>query len=415
MFRVVIDATPVTPRPSGVGFHIGNLIAALAAMQGPEAFRLGLSYQPSLKQWLRRDRSVPPALVAHGERDGDVRCIPLPVRLTNALNAVPGLAGGYFERSLDYPDILHGTNFSVYPRKTARTLLTLYDLTFLRYPQYVDGVARRYGDRIWQYLQWTDRILTISEHSKRDIVELLGVAPERVHVTYLASRYASAMLEQGATVAPEWTDARPGLVFPPPGLAAPPGLTAPPSGLAYDFSQSYILFVSTLEPRKNVTGLIAAFDHLKRTEAVPHHLVLVGRRGWNAEPIFEAMARSPWAQQIHHLDYLDDAAVEYLYRHAAVFAFPSHYEGFGLPVLEAMALGVPVVTSNTSSLPEVAGDAAVLVDPAEPESIAAGLAAVVGDAQRRAELIQRGFAQVQKFSWRATALGTVQAYRALLS
>jgi glycosyltransferase involved in cell wall biosynthesis len=393
MFRAVIDATPLTPQPSGVGFHVLNLIQALAKLQVSTDFQLGVSFQPPLKQWLRGDFSVPPPL-----RDqADLTVIPWPVRLTNAVNAMPlrspEWAGQYFEQTLGRPDILHGTNFSVYPRHRARTLLTIYDLTCLKYPHYVDGVARRYGDRLKHCLQWTDGILTISEHSKRDIVEYLNVKPDTVYVAYLASRYGD-----------------PG--DHPTEASSPGSLKA---GLAPPIPDPYILFVSTIEPRKNVIGLVQAFNQLKRTLDIPHHLVLVGRKGWNYQPIFAEMARSPWTEQIHHLDYLSDAAVAACYRHAAVFAFPSYYEGFGLPVLEAMTLGAPVVTAATSSLPEVAGDAAILVDPHDPASIAAGIAQVLTDPQLRATLVQRGKIRARQFSWETTALDTLKAYRELLS
>lgn len=396
MFRAVIDATPLTPQPSGVGFHVLNLIQALAKLQVPEDFHLGISYQPSLKHWLRGDFSIPSPLQDQVDRT----VIPWPVRVTNAVNAMPlrstTWAGQYFEQVLGRPDILHGTNFSVYPRHRARTLLTIYDLTCLKYPHYVDGVARRYGDRLKHCLKWTDGILTISEHSKRDIVEYLNVKPEIVYVAYLASRYGDHE-DLGSA------------------LAALPLSGSPNGGIAPPISEPYILFVSTIEPRKNVIGLVHAFNQLKKTLEIPHHLVLVGRKGWNYQPIFAEIAQSPWTDQIHHLDYLSDTALAACYRHAAVFAFPSHYEGFGLPVLEAMTLGVPVVTAATSSLLEVAGDAAILVDPHDPESIAAGIAQVLDDSQLRATLVQRGKIRARQFSWETTALDTLKAYRELLS
>ncbi len=395
-----MDATPIAPQPSGVGFHLLNLIQALIPQQisknSQPDFQLGLSYQPSFKDWVQHGRSRQFTLPDIVKQHADSTVIPLPVRLTNLLYNVPNWSGPYFERSLHAPDIIHGTNFSVYPRQKARTLLTIYDLTCWRYPHYVDAVARGYGDRLRQCLPWTDGILTISEHAKRDIVEFLGVDPDQVYVSYLASRYS----EPAAGPSPE----------PPPDSALDSAIA-----VDYDFTQPYILFVSTLEPRKNVVGLVQAFNRLKQTLDIPHRLVLVGRKGWDYQPIFAEIARSPWTHHINHLDYLSDAAVAWLYRRAAVFAFPSHYEGFGLPVLEAMTLGAPVVTSNTSSLPEVAGDAAILVDPDDVAAIADGIAQVLQDPQLRDRLIQRGRQQARRFSWESTALATLKAYRGLLA
>ncbi|WP_263970717.1 glycosyltransferase family 4 protein [Leptolyngbya sp. KIOST-1] len=176
----------------------------------------------------------------------------------------------------------------------------------------------------------------------------------------------------------------------------------------------YILFVSTLEPRKNVVRLIQAFDQLKTQHQINHQLVLVGQKGWQFEPIFEAIAASPWRHHIRHLDYLSDAEVAYCYQNADVFAYPSLYEGFGLPVLEAMTLGCPVVTANTSSLPEVAGDAALMVDPTSVEELAEALGRVIGDRALRQTLIERGYQQADQFSWTRTAKSTLAAYRSLL-
>jgi glycosyltransferase involved in cell wall biosynthesis len=160
--------------------------------------------------------------------------------------------------------------------------------------------------------------------------------------------------------------------------------------------------------------LIQAFDQLKATHRVDHHLVLVGQKGWQFDPIFEAIAASPWQHHICHLNYLSDAEVAYCYANADVFAYPSLYEGFGLPVLEAMTLGCPVVTANTSSLPEVAGDAALMIDPTSVEELAAALWQVIGNRTQRQTMIQQGYQQAAQFSWTRTAKATLAAYRSLL-
>jgi glycosyltransferase involved in cell wall biosynthesis len=183
----------------------------------------------------------------------------------------------------------------------------------------------------------------------------------------------------------------------------------------YDFSKPYLLFVSTLEPRKNINNLIRAFNLLKRKYKIEHQLVLIGQKGWNYEPIFREIERSAWRSQIHHLDYLSDEMVAVFYSKADAFVYPSHYEGFGLPVLEAMTLGAPVITSNTSSLPEVAGDAALLIDPDDPTSLADAILKVIGDSQFRSELIQKGKERAKLFSWERTAQETLKAYKSLLT
>lgn len=398
MLKIIVEATPVLPKPSGVGLYVLSLLAALESLQSSENFHLGLVYQPSLKSWVRCDFSVPDIL----SRYEHLEVLPLPVRLLNLLARLPSDALlTRLEHRFGQPDIYHGTNYAVYPCQQSLRVMTIYDLSFLRYPEYVTAVVRTYGERVRQCLGWTDLVITISESSKRDIVELLGVPPERVWVTPLASRYAddSQRISQDVT-AVDWGNSR---------------SVREPTRNEYSFrNRPAILFVSTLEPRKNVVRLIQAFDRLKTKHQIDHQLLLVGQKGWQFEPIFEAIAASPWRHHICHLDYLSDAEVAYCYQKADVFAYPSLYEGFGLPVLEAMTLGCPVVTANTSSLPEVAGDAALLVDPTSVEDLAEALWQVIDDRALRQTMIARGYQQAAQFSWTRTAKSTLAAYRSLL-
>ncbi len=381
--KVIVEATPILPKPSGVALYVINLLAALQQLQESEGFELGISYQPSLKNWLRGNLAVPEVLSDHS----NITVLPLPLRLLNLLESIPGKPLiGSLEHRFGKPDIYHGTNYAVYPCRHSLRIMTIYDLTFIRYPDYVTAVVRTYKQRVKQCLDWTDLVITISESSKQDIVNFLGVAPERVKVTPLASRYAVDALNR-----------------------------SPIAGEAVNLGdRPYILFVSTLEPRKNIIGLVKAFNLLKSTQHLPHQLVLVGQKGWQVQPILQAIESSPWRNHIRHLDYLSDAQVAYCYQNADVFAYPSLYEGFGLPVLEAMTLGCPVVTANTSSLPEVAGDAAILVDPQNPEELAAALGLVIGDPALRHSLIDKGYRQAAKFSWTDTAKSTLEAYRSIL-
>jgi glycosyltransferase involved in cell wall biosynthesis len=382
-----------------------NLLAALRSLQAPEGFALGVAYQPSLKNWLRGNWSLPEALADYD----DARVMPLPVRVLNLLANVPNNPVlGQLEHRFGQPDVYHGTAFAVYPCRHSLRVMTIHDLAFIRHPEYVTRVVRTYDQRVRQCLGWTDLVVTVSESSKRDIVELLGVPPERVWVTPLGSRYAADTQggHRATTVVDlgdSGTDTR--------------SESVPVSGMPQAIrsaNRPFILFVSTLEPRKNVVRLIQAFNQLKTDRKIDHQLVLVGQKGWQVEPIFEAIAASPWRHHIRHLDYLSDAEVAYCYSQADVFAYPSLYEGFGLPVLEAMTLGCPVVTANTSSLPEVAGDAALLVDPANVDELADALWRVIDDRTLRQSLIDQGYRQAAEFSWARTAKATLSAYRSLL-
>ncbi len=389
MIKVVIDATPIQQKPSGVGLYVANLIRSLHELQTQENFQLGIAYQPGFKNWLRGNLSVPELLHNYS----NISLIPIPVRLSSLLLSLSQnpLISGYFEQRLNYPDIFQGTNYSVYCCRNSKLLINIYDLTFIKYPDYIDSVVKQYENRIRQCLKWTDLVLTISESSKKDIVDYLGVDPQRVYVTPLASRYS------------------------PKELANEENLDKLKNSVGYDFSKPYLLFVSTIEPRKNITSIISAFNVLKQKHKIEHHLVLIGRKGWHYEPIFAAIENSPWNHQIHHLDYLSDELVALFYSKADLFVYPSHYEGFGLPVLEAMTLGTPVITSNTSSLPEVAGDAALLVDPNDSTSLAEAILRVLGDSQLREELISKGKERATLYSWEKTAKETLRAYRSLLT
>lgn len=386
MLKIVVDATPIDPKPSGVGFYVANLIYALDALQADENFQLGIVYQPGLKNWLQRNLSFPDSLKHYSHK----YVLPLPVRISDLLLALswqPSLS--YFEKYLGSPNILHGTNYSVYPCNHSLKVMNIYDLTFIKYPQYIDSVVKTYTERVKRCLQWTDLVLTISESSKKDIVEYLQVEPEKIYVTPLASRYHVDDLSTKTLEQLKYQS-------------------------NFNFTKPYLLFVSTIEPRKNINAIITAFNFLKEKYKIEHDLILIGKKGWNYEPIFTAIENSPWKKQIYHLDYLSNELVALFYSKADVFVYPSHYEGFGLPVLEAMTLGSPVVTANTSSIPEVTGDAAILIDPNDPMELAEAILQVISDAQLRQDLINKGRERAKIFSWSRTAKETLKAYKSII-
>jgi len=463
VLKALIDVTPVTPNPSGVGLYVINLVRALQAIAAESAqpgHRVETLFQPGLKNWLMRRPSVPE--ISCGQQPCHVW--DLPVRLSTPL-----LAGAYhidplqewlvshLDHRFDEAGIIHGTNYSVCPSRKAKTVMSIYDLTFIRYPEFVDSVVQNYRVQVERCLSWTDLVVTISESSKRDIVKYLGVDAERVWVTPLASQYAAAAcptphpLNAKLGCVPELGSAREatglaqasdrlrlGELGGGPTLAtqiSQKGVSSRPrtdlastiryeethrvlddlaKSSSYDRQRPYLLFVSTIEPRKNIANLVEAFNQLKSTHAIDHDLLLVGKKGWHYGPIFEAIARSPWRNHIHHLNYLSDRQVQALYSHADVFVYPSFYEGFGLPVLEAMTLGAPVVTSNVSSLPEVGGDAALYADPYDSAELSEQIWRLIDSPSLRENLIVKGRAQAAKFSWRRTAEETLKAYRSLL-
>ena len=385
MFKIAIDATPISSKPSGIGMYVANLIHHLNELQTKENFELAIAYQPGMKNWLIGKWKFPQYL-----QDYDNLCfLPLPVTISNFLAKFPNPLLPYLEKSFGFPDIVHGTNYVVYPCQKSLRVMTIHDLTCIKYPQYTNGIVRTYSDRIKQCLKWTDLVITVSQSTKQDIIELLGVPGDRICVTPPASRYSPKYLsaQQIETIKRE---------------------------INYDFSQPYLLFVSTIEPRKNINNLILAFNYLKQKYKIDHQLVLIGQKGWLYQSIFQTIASSPWNEQIHYLGYLSDEIVALFYSQAEVFVYPSVYEGFGLPVLEAMTLGTPVITSNTSSLPEVAGDAAIFIDPQNVVQLADAIFQVIRDSQLRQKLIHKGKQRATLYSWEKTARATLEAYKILL-
>jgi glycosyltransferase involved in cell wall biosynthesis len=386
MLKITVDVTSIDAKPSGVGLYVFNLIEALSRLENPESFELGLAYQPGLKDWLRGDLAFPDNLKHHK----NIYQVPVPVRVTNFfIDYLPRLFPSHIESILGDTNIFHGTNYTVYPYQNTKKIISIYDLSFIKYPEYVDSVVQQYSKRLTKCLKWTNAVITISESSKQDIVNYLNFPAEKIFVTPLASRYNHQFLNNL-------------------------DLDQETKKANFDFSKPYILFVSTIEPRKNINSIIQAFNWLKQQHKIEHRLVLIGRKGWKYTPIFEAIQSSNWKNDIHHLNYLSDELVALFYSKADVFVYLSHYEGFGLPVLEAMTLGAPVVASNTSSIPEVAGDAAILIQPDNFMQIAEALLKVISDRQFRQDLINKGKARASLFSWENTAKQTLKAYKSIL-
>ena len=262
-------------------------------------------------------------------------------------------------------------------------LLTILDTILFQMPESFPTWQRHYFQAMGpRSAQHADRILTISEQSKRDIIRQFNVASEKVTVTYLAA-------------GPEFRS------LPQENITAVRQL--------YGLGERFILTVGGIEPRKNLGRLLEAFAKL-RCEGCPYQLVHVGPKGWHQENLTIKIDQLGLQGSVRFLGLLPLEDLVAIYNAASLFVYPSLYEGFGLPILEAMACGCPVVTSNTSSMPEVAGDAAVLVDPYQVDAIATGIAEVLENTSFATELRQRGRLQAQRFSWQQTALETLKVY-----
>ncbi len=286
----------------------------------------------------------------------------------------------------DRLDLVHFPRFAVPRIRASRTLVTIHDLAFYRCPDTLTPRGQRYfAQATAQAVRRADAVIAVSNQTRQDLLDIYPISPDRVHVVYngVESRFC-------------------------PG---DPASARERIRRTYGVEGGYILFLGTLEPRKNVVGLLNAYALLRETGAGDLPLVLAGRKGWLYERIFQAVEDLNLASHVHFLNHVPHADLPDLYRAAQVFAYPSFYEGFGIPVVDALACGVPVVTSNTSSLPEVTGDAALLVDPNDPEAIADALRRLIEDRALADALRQRGPRQAARFSWDRAAGETLDIYR----
>ena len=268
-----------------------------------------------------------------------------------------------------------------------RHVVTVHDLSFMRTPGAHPTHRRWYlTAATWLSARRARAVLADSHATKDDVVELLGADPDRVHVVY-PGREA---------------------VFHPRADADVQAFRR-----ANKLDRPFVLFVGTLEPRKNVDVLVRAFGTAAR-DGFAGDLVLAGGSGWATEAIDAALAESPVRDRIRRIGYVKQEDLPYWYCAADVVVYPSSYEGFGIPVLEAMASGTPVITSNRSSLPEVAGDAALTVDPRDIPQLAAAMTAVLASPERRAGMRERGLAQAQRFDWTVAAERCLNVYQRAL-
>jgi glycosyltransferase involved in cell wall biosynthesis len=265
-------------------------------------------------------------------------------------------------------------------------VLTVHDLSFLREPGWFKrDRATYYRSMIGRSVQTADRILADSEATASDLREFLRVPSEKIDVILLG------VDPQGV---PETTNADSAI------------------RAKYGLDRDYFLYLGTIEPRKNLPRVVEAFDQIAGDIDVD--LVIAGRPGWRYASTMDAIEHAHSRERIRRIGFVPDEDAPSVLRGATAFVWPSLWEGFGLPPLEAMAQGVPVLTSNISSLPEVVGDAAVTVDPEDVDAIALGMCRIATDAELRARLIEAGLARAVKLTWDKTARETLAAYRRTL-
>ena len=279
--------------------------------------------------------------------------------------------------------LFHAPHYVLPPLVRCRSVVTIHDCIHLMFPQYLPNRAALAYARtsIRLAARRATRVLTVSESSKRDILRFVDTQPEKIDVIYNAY------------------DERFGI--------APPEEDVERVRERYQLHDPFVLYAGNVKPHKNLERLIEAFDLVRNRGVAPLKLVLIGDEISKYAALRRAVHQHQLHKYVRFVGYLPEKTLAVMYRLASVFVFPSLYEGFGLPPLEAMASGTPVVTSNVSSLPEVAGDAAVLVDPYSPDAIADGIYRVMSDDALRAELRVKGPLRARQFSW-AQSVGRVR-------
>jgi len=385
--RVGIDYTAAAWQGAGIGRYTRELVHTLIAQSDAYSYTLFFAGGGI-------DPDSPYLADLHRLRDAhhNVRIAPIPLsprRLTQLWQrARLPLPVETFTGPLD---LVHAPDF-VLPPTCARTILTIHDLSFLIYPQFAaQGMVRYLSSAVPRSLRRADAILSDSIATSQDLERFLHIDLARVTLVYPG-------------VAPRF---RP----------LPPQATEPVRQ-RLGLPERFVLFLSTLEPRKNLVRLIEAFaqvlqvtDPNLQSAICNLQLVIGGRRGWLYEEIFAAIERLRLHDRVRMLDFVDDNDLPALYNLAWVFAYPSIYEGFGLPALEALACGTPVLTANNSSLPEVVGDAALLVQAEDVGAIANGLAQLAADQTLRSRLRLAGPLHARRYSWEQAAQQVLSCYR----
>lgn len=375
--RIAFDYTAAIRQGAGIGTYVRNLMAAMLAQDSHNHYTLLTSGRPSA------ERPFPIAENARG------RSLFVPDRYLNILWyrwRLPIPPAGLFTGPVD---IYHSPDFALPPlSKRVRKVVTVHDLAFLEHPEYaVPSLAAYLKKVVPEAVAAADVVATVSHEVGRTLKEHFQTPDEKL------------------TVVPNGINAHFRRISDPVLLNA--------TRYKFGLKQPLVLGVGTLEPRKNHKGLIKAFYEAQKKKNGPAMLAIAGGEGWLYEETRELVARLKIGHKVRFLGRVSDFELVTLYSLADVFAFPSFFEGFGIPPVEAMACGAPVITSNTSSLPEVAGDAALLVDPHDTNALANAIHRVLGDEQLREGLRLKGYQRARLFTWEESARKMLDIYQRL--
>ncbi|NLF39802.1 glycosyltransferase family 4 protein [bacterium] len=372
--KILLNAFPLLAPKSGVGYYTYHLLHALRRLYAERdsfVYFYGRRFSTAIAE-------RPPALDAAARR-ALKSVFDNPYRFTQPVKEFIFRCGAAVVR----PDLYHETNYVLMPFRGPR-VVTVFDMSVKRFPETHPPARVRFFNAWFDCrLGDADHIITISESAKRDIVEIMGVRPEVVTVTHLA---------------------------PPPSFARPDEAALAAFRTAKGLEQPFLLYVGNLEPRKNLEMLVRAYAALVHRKPAAPRLVLAGEPSWLSDPLFAEIDRLGLRDRVLLPGYVPEDELPLWYSTALAFLYPSRYEGFGLPVVEAMACGSPVLCANASSLPEVAGDAAVLLPPDDEEAWTNGMDEIEESVERRVLLRDKGMRRAALFSWDRCAKETHAVY-----
>jgi glycosyltransferase involved in cell wall biosynthesis len=363
--RVGIDARLVYYSKAGIGQYIIHLTRALAKLDTPDDIF-----------FLLQSRKDQTKIIYNSNFQRKSLWTPSHHRLEQPAIRIETARLGL--------DLLHSPDFIPPFKRSYKSVITVHDLAFLLYPQFMTKEAARYYGQIDHAVRSTDHIIAVSKATKQDIINFLGVPSEKITVIYEGRNPAYHPIDKAearAICRQNW-----------------------------DLDGDFVFFISTIEPRKNIPTLLKAYRCLRDAYKRKEKLVLAGSKGWLFEEVDQTIKELGLENDVILIGRVQDADVNYLYNAASMLVFPSFYEGFGLPPLEAMACGTPVIVSKIKVMPEIVGDAALLVDPHDVEDLTVAMNRLLTDESLRQDLIAKGYKRADKFSWEKAARETLDVY-----
>jgi len=371
--KITIDLSSISEKKTGIDYYIINLVENLIRIGREYTYLLYLNRKT---HFFRKEDNVDIKYVKGSHRLTWMQCY-LPFSLVKLK-----------------VDILHSPCYLTPLINAIPAVVTVHDMTAVIHPSFLipDKTSLKhwlvYKKMLPLSIQKATKIIAVSEQTRYDIMKFYNVPKEKIEVIYEAiSKKFFPIQDREKLKAVKQK---------------------------YKLPEKYILFVGVIEPRKNISLLIRAFAKLKRKRAIRQKLVIVGPRGWHCKEVFNTAKETGLNNEIIFTGYVSDEDLPYIYNGADIFVYPSFYEGFGFPPLEAMACGVPVITSNVSSLPEVVGDAGIRIDPYSLDNLVEKIYILLTDVRFRETMIKKGLERMKVFSWEKAARKTLGIYKEIV-